>query len=302
MPWIAGMEAQRRAETLRLSRSSLGSTQAAWAIAYGISYRCHLQAVGLRDLDGLYGAKLIAATRLPATDPVRIGHLRGICRAMADSFTAVEDAGLQLFWHSGAEAHGFTDLPAFLGRCMRCRQFFYTDSTRRDHCNGCRRRAERDKQRRLRGTDLTERTCPVCSVTFTPRRSDARCCSAKCRAKLSRQQAAASILPVVITTPADSPLTPSDNLTNAADSTVPQVGGVDPLQAESIAIAPNGKKRTRSSPLADRFPKTQQGLDALLAAIEAAGSMVNYGETLGVSKQSVSGYLKNIRNALAAAE
>jgi hypothetical protein len=104
------------------------------------------------------------------------------------------------------------------------------------------------------------------------------------------------------TTPADPLPTPSDTLTNAADSTVPQGGGVDPLQAESIAIAPSGKKRTRSSPLADRFPKTQQGLDALLAAVEAAGSMVNYGETLGVSKQSVSGYLKNIRNALAAAE
>jgi hypothetical protein len=190
VPWLAGVKSQPLSETLRLSRSSLGSTQASWAIAYGISYRWHLQSCGHTNLDGLYGAKLIAATRLPAIGPVRIGHLRSICRAMAASFTAVEDVGFQLFWDGGAEARGFTDLPAFLNRCMRCKQFFYTDSTRRDYCNGCRRRAERDKQRRLRGTDLTERTCPVCSVTFTPRRSDARCCSARCRAKLSRQQAA----------------------------------------------------------------------------------------------------------------
>jgi hypothetical protein len=191
VPWIAGLVAQSRAETLRLNRCNFGATQASWAIAYGISYRRHLQSCGHTGLDGLCGAKLIAATRLPAIGPVRIGHLRGICRAMAASFTAVEDIGTQLLWDQGAKAHGFTDLPAFLNRCRRCHQFFYTDSTRRDHCNHCRRRAERDKQRRLRGTDLNERICLACSVPFTPSRSDARCCSAKCRAKLSRQAAAA---------------------------------------------------------------------------------------------------------------
>ena len=32
--------------------------------------------------------------------------------------------------------------------------------------------------------------CACCGESFTPKRTDAKCCSAKCRAKLSRQRAA----------------------------------------------------------------------------------------------------------------
>ena len=51
------------------------------------------------------------------------------------------------------------------------------------------RRSSRDRKRRQRGTDLSERPCACCGATFAPKRSDARCCSGKCRARLSRQAA-----------------------------------------------------------------------------------------------------------------
>ena len=51
------------------------------------------------------------------------------------------------------------------------------------------RQSSRDRKRRQRGTDLSPRDCACCGATFTPKRSDARCCSGKCRARLSRQGA-----------------------------------------------------------------------------------------------------------------
>jgi hypothetical protein len=51
------------------------------------------------------------------------------------------------------------------------------------------RRRARDRKRRQRGSDLSARLCACCGATFTPKRSDARCCSGACRAKLSRQAA-----------------------------------------------------------------------------------------------------------------
>ena len=94
-----------------------------------------------------------------------------------------------------------SDKGAWIGRCRECHQVtVWTgrfDNTRLGaiphYCKECgpevRRRQARDSARRQRGTDLSERLCPVCSTAFTPKRSDARCCSGKCRAKLSRQEA-----------------------------------------------------------------------------------------------------------------
>jgi len=94
---------------------------------------------------------------------------------------------------------------AWIGRCRQCHQVtIWTgvcDTTRMGaiprYCKDCgpevRRRQARDSARRQRSTDLSERLCPVCSVSFTPKRTDARCCSGKCRAKLSRQEAKAAV-------------------------------------------------------------------------------------------------------------
>jgi len=76
--------------------------------------------------------------------------------------------------------------PPWARLCASCGRFCYITDTRRTLCNACRLKNERDKKRQQRGTDLSERLCPICSTAFTPKRSDARCCSAKCRAKLSR--------------------------------------------------------------------------------------------------------------------
>lgn len=82
--------------------------------------------------------------------------------------------------------------------CAGCGHLFFvnnTSNTAARHCLFCQKRAERDKKRHQRGTDLSERVCPVCTTSFTPKRSDARCCSGKCRAKLSRQEAAVARRP-----------------------------------------------------------------------------------------------------------
>jgi len=51
-----------------------------------------------------------------------------------------------------------------------------------------RRARQKAYRRRVRGTDLSPRACTCCGVVFTPTRSDARCCSGSCRAKLSRRK------------------------------------------------------------------------------------------------------------------
>jgi hypothetical protein len=98
-----------------------------------------------------------------------------------------------LFKH-GAQAFG---TPPYVASCQGCRRFFYLNDVRRTTCNGCRAKAERDKKRQQRGTDLSPRDCASCGVTFTPKRSDARCCSPKCRAKLSRLNKR-SVTPVAV--------------------------------------------------------------------------------------------------------
>lgn len=84
------------------------------------------------------------------------------------------------------------DRGVFLWRCSCCSQVLATpDKPKRRVCPACllqrRREQQRDHARRVRGSDLSPRACACCSEVFTPTRSDARCCSAKCRAKLSRQ-------------------------------------------------------------------------------------------------------------------
>lgn len=90
---------------------------------------------------------------------------------------------------------------AWIGRCHQCHQVTVwtgvCDTTRLGaiprYCKECgpdvRRRQARDSARRQRGTDLSERLCLACGTAFTPKRSDAKCCSGKCRANLSRQEA-----------------------------------------------------------------------------------------------------------------
>ena len=78
--------------------------------------------------------------------------------------------------------------------CSECHELFFLQNTSnagRRQCLDCQRKAERNKKRLQRGTDLSERTCEVCGTAFTPKRSHAKVCSPKCRAKLSRQKATA---------------------------------------------------------------------------------------------------------------
>jgi len=49
-----------------------------------------------------------------------------------------------------------------------------------------RAKAERDKKRRQRGTDLSARPCAHCGAVFTPRRSTAQFCSSGCRVAAHR--------------------------------------------------------------------------------------------------------------------
>ena len=64
-------------------------------------------------------------------------------------------------------------------------------------CTVCAKKDERDASRRTSAryrennpkAPIEPRDCLACGVSFTPKRSDARCCSGKCRAKLSRQEA-----------------------------------------------------------------------------------------------------------------
>jgi hypothetical protein len=59
-------------------------------------------------------------------------------------------------------------------------------------CECCRLAEQRDRKRRWRSENpnvIESRSCVVCGTVFTPKRSDAKCCSGKCRTKLSRQEA-----------------------------------------------------------------------------------------------------------------
>jgi hypothetical protein len=52
------------------------------------------------------------------------------------------------------------------------------------------RRAIDARRRRALKPPHPPKQCACCGQSFTPKRTDAKCCSAKCRAKLSRQRAA----------------------------------------------------------------------------------------------------------------
>ena len=64
------------------------------------------------------------------------------------------------------------------------------ESERQDRLE--RRAADARRRRGLKPPHPPKR-CACCSEKFTPKRTDARCCTAKCRAKLSRQKPAAVV-------------------------------------------------------------------------------------------------------------
>ena len=89
------------------------------------------------------------------------------------------------------ESSGFEGL--YLGLCASCCSVTWMNDPlngrhARAHCFVCLNQSERDKKRAQRSTDLSERTCQVCGDAFTPKRSHAKVCSPKCRAKLSRKK------------------------------------------------------------------------------------------------------------------
>lgn len=82
----------------------------------------------------------------------------------------------------------------WLSACSRCYMPMWAEPPHGGRpgarcCSACRAAAERDRKRRQRGTDLSDRLCDACGESFTPKRSDARCCSGRCRAALSRRRA-----------------------------------------------------------------------------------------------------------------
>jgi len=159
--------------------------QSAWAMAYGLRLQWRLQESGIETTDLDWPAMIRLAK---ACGPVAIVELQSICRHLAKQYQGTEYVWLYGFWSDGASGHSHASHPPCICGCLKCGRFFYQYG-RRNACNGCQRKAERNKKRNQRGTDLSERLCPVCSTAFTPKRSDARCCSGKCRAKLSRQEA-----------------------------------------------------------------------------------------------------------------
>ncbi len=56
-------------------------------------------------------------------------------------------------------------------------------------CERLDRRAADARRRRAQNLAHPPRQCCCCGCTFTPKRADARCCSGRCRAKLSRDRA-----------------------------------------------------------------------------------------------------------------
>ena len=113
----------------------------------------------------------------------RVEHLVDICGQQAIQYA--DDLNIRMFWGHGCDLRFRT--PDLISPCRDCRRLFFHSDSRRMICNDCQRKNERRKKRKQRGTDLSERTCPVCSSKFTPKRSHAVCCSARCRAALSRK-------------------------------------------------------------------------------------------------------------------
>lgn len=118
-----------------------------------------------------------------AIDAVKTESLIALCADQIDP----ADFQTALQWGPATERRCIT--PAQASPCRTCKRLFFHDDARRIDCNHCRRKAERNKKRALRGTDLSERLCLSCAQPFTPKRSDAKCCSGACRAKYNRQLA-----------------------------------------------------------------------------------------------------------------
>ena len=85
-------------------------------------------------------------------------------------------------------AHGFNAVRS----CSSCGELFVLTAGSQkgpEQCSCCRQQEQRDRKRRWRAevtAPISSRVCPICGAEFTPRRSDAKTCSAKCRTKLSR--------------------------------------------------------------------------------------------------------------------
>jgi hypothetical protein len=185
---IAGLEEPEYAAACHhLTDKAVG----ALSIAYAVAVRSRIHSWGGDIPEGLSGGALLkwAIGRSAGVGPMPFSHLRDVCEAFAKQ-TPEEQIWLCWFWLSGSKP-SFT-APDHVSGCSSCHRLFFHSDVRRSVCEQCHRRKHRDLMRNQRGTDLSERLCVVCGAAFSPKRTDAKCCSGKCRAKLSRQKPAAA--------------------------------------------------------------------------------------------------------------
>lgn len=182
-------------QAARILAASSPNSSAAIAYLVNRSQACWIQAAAIdwEQFSGLRHETWPKAIQaVGSVSALSIRRLREICRAMnepSDSY----------YWLAGSDdGDWLTDLP-YVRRCQGCRRFFYLADVRRTTCNVCRAKAERDKKRQQRGTDLSVRPCAQCGSSFTPKRSTARFCSTACRVAAHRAKAS--------TTQADRPPT-----------------------------------------------------------------------------------------------
>ena len=161
----------------------------AWAFAYAFTMRSSWRRLNFDVPEFATDAKFIKWS-LSCGHAVPTRHLAEVCASIDQQARADRDPGWE-FMSIGTVGSLRYEAPLYASACDRCRRMFFHDDVRRKTCNHCQRRQHRDKMRDQRGTDLSERLCLVCSTSFTPKRTDARCCSGRCRAKLSRQKAKA---------------------------------------------------------------------------------------------------------------
>jgi len=143
-------------------------TQARWALAYGTVSDLILG----REFDS-WPQVISRSAWMGAAD---LSELRRLCGRATTAGGS--------YWGAGESA--IFETPPRVSRCQGCGRFFYLTDVRRTTCNGCRAKAEREKKRRQRGTDLSARACQHCGATFTPKRSTARFCSTRCRVAAHR--------------------------------------------------------------------------------------------------------------------
>ena len=159
-----------------------------FVLAYAIVVRNTIISWGAEVPEHETDAKLICwACNTTAVGPIRVQQLTRLCRTLSDQL-GKEGAPFHqwTFWARGQELSFET--PEHISSCKDCGRLFFHTDVRRHTCKHCLRKAERNKKRAQRGTDLSERDCEVCGTAFTPKRSHAKVCSPKCRAKLSRQR------------------------------------------------------------------------------------------------------------------